>query len=133
MSPTPPPPPTAVGSGSEGILCRAHADEDLIVVWSGRAAADRASASCSLRRLRPFAFLHRIVATRSIWTLGTGFALPVGWKKVEKTVLFFAEIRFRLDVCDRSVLEKLDIRSPLAKGFHLENDRRLLDISCWTT
>lgn len=72
MSPTPPPPPTAVGSGSEGILCRAHADEDLIVVWSGRAAADRASASCSLRRLRPFAFLHRIVATRSIWTLGTG-------------------------------------------------------------
>lgn len=57
MSPTPTPPPTAVGSGSEGILCRAHADEDLIVVWSGRAAADRASASCSLRRLRPFAFL----------------------------------------------------------------------------
>jgi len=71
MSPTPTPPPTAVGSGSEGILCCAHADEDLIVVWSGRAAADRASASCSLRLLRPFAFLLRIAPTR-IRTLGTG-------------------------------------------------------------
>lgn len=31
MSPTPTPPPTAVGSGSEGILNRAHADEE---TWS---------------------------------------------------------------------------------------------------